>query len=179
MLNTSFRRRLILRGLAIGPLAGLTAPAARSAGVERRLAFYHTHTDERLKVTYFADGNFLPEALTQINYLLRDFRNDQMHPIDPNLLDTLHEVCGLCGGGGTFEIISGYRSPETNQLLRTRSSGVARSSLHLQGRAIDVRLTGFNTARLRDAALSLQRGGVGYYASSDFVHLDTGRVRTW
>lgn len=178
MLKTSTQRRLLLRGLVVAPLAGLAAPNALAAVRERRLAFYHTHTDERLQVTYLADGRLIPESLAQVNYLLRDFRNDEVHPIDPDLLDTLHQVCGLCGGG-TFEIISGYRSPETNQLLRKRSRGVARASFHLQGRAIDIRLSGFDTARLRDAALTLQRGGVGYYASSDFVHLDTGRVRTW
>ncbi len=178
MLKVSIQRRLLLRGLVVGPVAGLAAPSALAAASERRLAFYHTHTDERLKVTYFADGKFIPESLAQVDRLLRDFRNDEVHPIDPDLLDTLHQVCGLCGGG-TFEIISGYRSPETNQLLRKRSNGVARSSLHLQGRAIDIRLSGFVTAKLRDAALTLQRGGVGYYARSDFVHLDTGRVRTW
>lgn len=178
MMNVCTRRRLLLRGLAVGTLAGLASPAAQASLAERRLSFYHTHTDERLKVTYFADGKLIPESLAQVNHLLRDFRSGEVHPIDPALLDILHQVCGSCGGG-TFEIISGYRSPETNHMLRKRSNGVARTSLHLHGRAIDIRLSGFDTAKVRDAALALQRGGVGYYAGSNFVHLDTGRVRAW
>ncbi|HLE65999.1 MAG TPA: DUF882 domain-containing protein, partial [Burkholderiales bacterium] len=108
----------------------------------------------------------------------RDFRTGETHPIDPRLLDTLNVLCALCGGG-VFEVISGYRSPKTNAMLRGAGGGVAEHSLHVEGRAIDLRLTGFRTARLRDAAIALGRGGVGYYPKSDFVHLDTGRVRNW
>jgi len=177
------RRRRLLTGLALTPLApfGLAhaRPAAASDSAERFLAFHHTHTDERLRIAYFARGKYLPEALARIEFLLRDFRTGDVHPIDPRLLDTLFAVCLACGRD-TFEIISGYRSPQTNAMLRkTGGGGVAKRSLHMDGRAIDVRLAGFSSARLRDAAITLGRGGVGYYPQSDFVHLDTGRPRTW
>jgi uncharacterized protein YcbK (DUF882 family) len=138
----------------------------------------HTHTGEALTVTYFADGAYVPEALAQIDHLLRDFRTGEVSPIGTGLLDALHALAGVCGGE-TFEVISGYRSAATNAMLQNTSEGVATNSLHLQGRAVDVRLTGFDTAKLRDAAIALGRGGVGYYPASDFVHLDTGRVRRW
>jgi len=180
------RRRRLLTGLALTPLAPFApfglAPAqgtAASASAERFLAFHHTHTDERLRIAYFARGQYLPAGLERIEWLLRDFRTGEAHPIDPRLLDTLFAV-GLACGQETFEIISGYRSPKTNAMLRkTGGGGVAKRSLHMDGRAIDVRLAGFSSARLRDAAITLGRGGVGYYPGSDFVHLDTGRPRTW
>lgn len=172
------QRRRLLRGLALVPLGIACAPTARAAS-ERFLAFRHMHTGERLQTAYYANGSYLPAALERIDWLLRDFRTGDSHRIDPRLLDILHAVCADCGGGGEFEIISGYRSPKTNAQLRASSNGVARRSLHLEGRAIDVRLCGSSTARLRDAAVALGRGGVGYYPGSDFVHLDTGRVRQW
>ncbi len=154
-------------------------PAAAEDAAERFLAFRHTHTGERLRIVYFARGGYRPEALGQIDWLLRDFRTGDTHTIDPRLLDTLHALCLSCGKE-TLEIISGYRSPQTNAMLRrTGGGGVAQRSLHMDGRAIDVRLAGCDTARLRDAAIALRRGGVGYYPKSDFVHLDTGRFRTW
>jgi len=145
---------------------------------ERFLAFHHTHTGERLRIAYFARGGHLPEALDRIAWLLRDFRTGEAHPIDPRLLDALHALGRACGKD-TFEIISGYRSPQTNAMLRRTGGGVAKRSLHMDGRAIDVRLAGCDTARLRDAAIAHRGGGVGYYPESDFVHLDTGRFRTW
>ncbi|MCL4798818.1 MAG: DUF882 domain-containing protein [Burkholderiales bacterium] len=178
---TAARRRLLLRGLAAAPLGiGLGgASAAARAAAPRALSFSHTHTGERLHAVYFADGAYRPEALAEVQHLLRDFRTGEAHAIDVALLDTLHALCGACGGRA-FEIISGYRSPGTNAMLRrTGGGGVARRSLHMDGRAIDVRLVGVDTARLRDAAKVLGRGGVGYYRESDFVHLDTGRPRSW
>lgn len=169
------RRRLLLTALACCPFA---AAARHRAPQSRSLTFYHTHTDERLAVTYFADGGYLPEAIGQIELLLRDFRTDQIHAIDVNLLDTLHALAEQCTSS-TFEVISGYRSPATNAELQATTEGVASNSLHVTGRAVDVRMSGFETARLRDAALALGRGGVGYYPQSDFIHLDTGRVRSW
>jgi uncharacterized protein YcbK (DUF882 family) len=166
------RRRLLLAGLACCPFAANAQPQSRA------LSFYHTHTDERLALTYFADGGYLPEAIGAIERLLRDFRTDEIHAIDVNLLDTLHALAGQCTGG-TFEVISGYRSPATNAALQASTEGVASNSLHVTGRAVDVRMSGFDTPRLRDAALALARGGVGYYPQSDFIHLDTGRVRSW
>ena len=172
------RRRMLVAGLALAPL-GFARPSAAAAGEERVLDFRHTHTDERLTVAYFARGAYSPQSLGRIDRLLRDFRTGEIHAIDPRLLDTLHALCAACGGG-TFEIISGYRSPKTNALLRkTGSGGVAQQSLHLEGRAIDVRLAGVPTARLRAVAIALGRRGVGYYPESDFLHLDTGRLRAW
>jgi uncharacterized protein YcbK (DUF882 family) len=121
----------------------------------------------------------IPEALAEISRYLRDFRTEQNHDIDVGLLDTLHDLYATFDGRGNFEVISGYRSPRTNAALRHVTTGVAENSLHIQGRAIDVRLTSAKTAALRDAAIALQRGGVGYYADSNFVHLDTGAFRTW
>ncbi len=151
------------------------------AGYERHLSFYHTHTGKRLDVVYARDGRYLPDALNEINVFLSDFRTGDVVEMDPKLLDLIYDVRAALGSDGTYQVVSAYRSPKTNSMLRGRSrnSGVARNSQHLKGRAIDVRLDGVATARLRDQALALQRGGVGYYAASDFVHMDTGRVRSW
>lgn len=145
----------------------------------RQLDFYHTHTGESLSIVYYDGKNYDATALDQINNFLGDFRNGAAHPIDPVTLDILFRLRTELGGTGTFEIISGYRSPETNAMLRKQGRSVAKRSLHMEGKAIDVRLRGVDTARLRDAALKLQLGGVGYYRASDFVHVDSGRVRTW
>jgi uncharacterized protein YcbK (DUF882 family) len=148
-------------------------------GGERQLNFYHTHTGKQLSVTYFQNGDYQRAALEQLNRFLSDWRNGKGREIDPELLDILWEIQQVTGSEGTYEVISAYRSPETNAMLRSRSSGVAKNSQHLHGKAIDVRLRGLNTKVLRDTALELKRGGVGYYAKSDFVHVDTGRVRSW
>jgi uncharacterized protein YcbK (DUF882 family) len=142
------------------------------------LSFYHTHTGERMEVEYHP-RSCSPELLSQINYFLRDFRTGEVHPIDQRLLAILCMLQDSTQTSGAYEIISGYRSPSTNSKLRKTSSGVAKKSLHMKGQALDIRITDFNTAKLRDLAIALRRGGVGYYAKSDFVHLDTGRVRFW
>lgn len=158
----------------------LTPWSRAAAALETRsLAFSHNHTGERLKTVYFEGGEYLPDALAEINHLLRDFRTGEVWEMDVGLLDTLADLRSLTGSTAEFQIISGYRSPQTNAMLRSASSGVAKRSLHMQGRAIDVRLSGYDTAKLRKAAMSLRRGGVGYYARSDFLHVDTGRVRSW
>lgn len=176
--RSAARRRMVLKGLALAPL-GLAGPRLAHAYEERALSFRHTHTDERLRIVYFERGKYVPDSLARIDRLLRDFRTGDVHAIEPRLLDTVFALGAACGGG-TFEIISGFRSSRTNAMLQsTGGGGVARHSLHMDGRAIDVRLVGFDTARLRDAAIALGRGGVGYYRASDFVHLDTGRPRTW
>lgn len=146
---------------------------------ERRLSFYHTHTGETLEITYTLNGEYMDSALAEINEFLSDFRTGDVKVIDPELLNLIHDVRESLDSSGTFEVISAYRSPETNDMLRARSGGVARSSQHVLGKAIDVRLRGVETNRLRDAAIELGRGGVGYYEQSDFVHIDTGRVRRW
>jgi len=175
------RRRFLAAGATFValPLLGLPRRARADAGSLRTLSFLHTHTGEALSLAYAAGDAYLPEALARINWLLRDFRNGEIKPIDPQLLDQLHTLAAVTGTGAPYEIISGYRSPETNSLLHRHSEGVATHSLHLEGRAIDIRLPDVSLGDLRDAALSLRAGGVGYYAHSQFVHLDTGRVRRW
>jgi uncharacterized protein YcbK (DUF882 family) len=145
----------------------------------RSLSFVHTHTGERLSSVYFQDGEYRADELGRINRLLRDFRNGEVHPIDPGVLDILADLRMLAQRDEPYAVFSGYRSPETNAALRRYSRGVAEHSLHMQGRAIDVRLPGFATGRLRELALGMGRGGVGFYPQSDFVHLDNGRVRGW
>ena len=163
--------------LAFGALSsqGKTVPDSRE------LSFYHTHTGKRLDVVYWEDGDYVDAGLVSINRFLSDFRTGDRVEMDPELLDLIYEVRASLGSDGTYQVISAYRSPQTNEMLRNRSasSGVAKKSQHLLGKAIDVRLEGIATAELRDAAIRLQRGGVGYYEKSDFVHMDTGRVRRW
>ena len=177
------RRRFLLD--AVAGVAGLSA-MARSRSVlaateieAHSLTFYHIHTAETLKVTYREHGEVVAGALEEINRYLRDFRNGQIHTIDIALLDQLHALHGVFGRRGRFEVISGYRSPKTNEALRHVTGGVAEHSLHITGRAIDVRLTSAATDKLRDAAIAMHAGGVGYYAKSNFVHIDTGAFRTW
>ena len=175
--------KLRLVPIALGLSFAAATPVSKGNVVSetRELSFYHTHTGKRLDVTYWVDGNYVESALTEINVFLSDFRTGDVVEMDPELLDIIYEVRASLGSTGTYQVISAYRSPETNEMLRNRSanSGVARTSQHLRGKAIDVRLEGVDSAQLRDAALALQRGGVGYYQNSDFVHMDTGRVRFW
>jgi uncharacterized protein YcbK (DUF882 family) len=146
---------------------------------ERRLAFVHTHTGERFTTTYWGDGAYQQRELDRVADFLRDFRTGERHPIDPALLDQLHDLAVATGARTPFQVVSGFRSPETNAALRASRGGQASHSLHMDGRAIDVRLADVSSVVLRDAALELARGGVGYYRDSDFVHVDTGRVRRW
>ena len=174
-------RRRFLGRLAAGAglLALLPRRALPAAGEERRLSLVNTHTGERLELAYFRDGSYLEDALARAERFLRDFRTGESHAIDPALLDLLFALVLATGSNAPFQIVSGYRSPRTNDALRARGGGQAKNSLHLQGRAADVRLADVPTPRLWDAALSLARGGVGYYRAEDFVHVDTGRVRRW
>lgn len=175
------RRQLLKHALLMVPALIAFSPNSLLAKVpERKLSFSHAHTGEKLSIVYAQDGRYLPESLNRINYLLRDFRRDEVCPIDPVLLDLLYDLQVISSNDtGTYEILSGYRSPQTNQMLAAKSNGVGKRSLHMQGKAIDLRLRGTRTSDLRRIALSLKRGGTGYYADSDFVHLDTGRVRWW
>jgi uncharacterized protein YcbK (DUF882 family) len=173
-------RRQFLRSAGALALSVLPGRALWAHSPEKRsLSFVHTHTGERLSSVYFQDGQYLSAELERINHVLRDFRTGDVHAIDPGVLDILADLRALADRDEAFEVICGYRSPETNAALRRRSNGVAEHSLHLEGRAIDVRLPGVPTARLRELALGMSRGGVGYYATSDFVHLDNGRTRRW
>jgi uncharacterized protein YcbK (DUF882 family) len=160
------------------PLPAL-AGTLKSVGTRRTLGFYNTHTQEKLNICYFDGDGYRPEALDKINFILRDYRADEILPIDPLLLDQLFALKARIQPRTPFHVISGYRSPSTNAMLRRTTSGVARTSLHTEGRAIDIRLPGYSTRRLRSLSLALKAGGVGYYPKSNFVHLDTGPVRTW
>ncbi|MES9901207.1 MAG: DUF882 domain-containing protein [Sedimenticola sp.] len=173
------RRRFLVGGSGIA--VGLILPPSLSQAIapERRLSFHHTHTGEKLKVTYWAAGEYLSDGLGEINHLLRDHRTDDTHPIDPELLNLLHHLQQQLDTWRPFHIISGYRSPKTNNMLRSRSSGVAKQSLHMKGKAIDIRLPGHDLRQLQRAAKAQKAGGVGLYSGSNFVHLDTGRVRYW
>ncbi len=176
------RRNFIKRSLqvALGAAVVIT-PVLTSAEshLRRSLSLYHTHTRQHLDIVYAYGQAYDDVALEKINYFLRDFRTGETHPIDTYLLDILWRLQQDVGGRGGYEVISGYRSPVTNQNLRQNSNGVAQKSLHMEGRAIDIRFTQVPTKHLRQCAMALQCGGVGYYPESDFVHIDTGKVRFW
>jgi uncharacterized protein YcbK (DUF882 family) len=177
-------RRGVVRTLGLAAAAAAFAPGRLLAGtgVDRALSFVHTHTREKLSVVYTAAGAYVPDALMRIDRTLRDHYTGDVHRIDTALLDLLHELAHTLGTSEPFHVISGYRSLATNAMLRARSraaTGVARRSLHMDGRAIDIRVPRVRLTDLRDAALDLARGGVGYYPNSNFVHVDTGRVRRW
>lgn len=175
------RRRFVigLVGLVATPLMPRAAMALASASGERKLRFAHTHTGETLTVVYRHGQQYAPDALAKINHHLRDHRSGEVCQMDHGLLDLLHQLASATGSREPFQVISGYRSPSTNDMLRQKGSGVAKRSLHMQGKAIDVRLADVSTSQLRRAAIDLKAGGVGFYPKSDFVHLDTGRFRTW
>jgi uncharacterized protein YcbK (DUF882 family) len=182
MTRTPLSRRSLLRhvigGASLGACAVLAMPARGAQA--RSLALVHTHTGERIDVVYADGPGYDRAALAALDHFLRDHYNGEVGTIDPALFDVLHRLRHVAGAAGPFEVISGYRSPVTNDRLRaTRGGGVARHSLHLEGRAVDVRLAGVALPALRDGALALRAGGVGFYPRERFVHLDTGRVRAW
>ncbi|MDJ0698788.1 MAG: DUF882 domain-containing protein [Woeseiaceae bacterium] len=175
-------KTLVVAAIVGLPFASLSATTQQTLlPEERQLSFYHTHTGKRLDIVYSRDGKYISSALEEINGFLFDFRSGDEAEMDPELLDLIYDVRESLGSDGTYQVVSAYRSPKTNEMLRGRgkNSGVARKSQHLLGKAIDVRLEGVKTTALRDAAIAMQRGGVGYYEASDFVHMDTGRVRRW
>ena len=165
--------------LGAAGLLALTPRRLRALTEPKKLAFVHLHTGESLEIVYRDDSGYRADALARLDVLLRDFRSEEVHPIDPALFDLLFAVHALAGSREPYCVISGYRSAATNEMLRSHGDGVAAGSLHLVGQAIDVRLPDVGIARLRDAGLAHAAGGVGYYPASDFVHLDTGRVRRW
>ena len=168
--------------LSLAGLQGQSSPSAAPIEPEYRLRFYHTHTNESLDIVYRRGDTYLPDALATLDHYLRDHRTGDVHHFDPRLFDLLHDLTdSLNDSGGEIDVICGYRTPWSNDFLRGRSThtGVAKHSLHMQAEAIDIRLPGIPTSAVRDAALRLQRGGVGYYRDSDFVHVDVGRVRRW
>lgn len=178
-------RRLFLKGLACGTtLAMAGTPGIALASKKwlqpaKNLAFHNLHTEEKVSVTYFEQGHYVPDAEQELNYLLRDHRSGDVHGIDRELFDLLHDLQLSLGGNKTFQVISGYRSPKTNAMLSKKSSGVAKKSFHMQGKAIDIRVVGVDSKIVQQAAIAMKRGGVGYYQSSNFIHIDTGHVRHW
>jgi len=163
---------------ALFPLSAM-ASINRMFIPERRLSFYNTHTDERLDVCYYSQGRYHPKALKKIDYILRDHYSNKIKPIHKELLDLLYAVSITIGEGPRFHIISGYRTSETNGMLRRRSKAVAKNSLHMQGKAVDIRILNCDTKKLNNICKRMYAGGVGYYPESDFVHVDTGDVRFW
>ncbi len=175
------RRRILAASAALTGAAALWPQSLIGSpnSTSRRIALTNLHTSEQLDVEYFRDGALVPDALAALEVLLRDFRNGEKHAIDPKLMDYLVDVAAQVGVAPAYNVISGYRSAETNERLHERSSGVSQHSLHMQGRAIDVRMSGVDCRDLATRAERLKRGGVGYYRASNFVHLDTGAFRTW
>lgn len=179
----SSRRRFLFGITTLPTLGGLLvlqpglAMAARQP--ERSLSFHHQRTGEWLRTTYFADGVYQKDSLRDINRVLRDWRNDQVIGIDPKLLDIIHLMQSKLDSRATIEVVCGYRSPQTNTMLRRRSRAVAKNSLHMQGMAIDISFAGRELAQVRRIAEAMGAGGVGYYPGSGFIHLDSGPVRHW
>lgn len=177
-------RRSWLCTFAAAPViaAAFPAPAiarSKAKGVERVLSLSHQHTGERLKVVYKADGRLIPENLRRIDLVMRDWRTDEVKHIDTDLLDLLWELHRKLETNASIDVLSGYRTPETNAMLRRKSRGVAKNSFHMKGQAVDLRISGRTPRQIRNAALALNKGGVGYYPVSHFVHVDTGAPRAW
>ena len=180
----NYSRRVFLRHAARLVAAGAALPFAQKALAAlpgaRRLAFDHTHTGERISLIYAVDDQYVPDTLKAFNHFLRDHYSGEVGVIDPKLFDLLYRMKQTLGREEAFQVISGYRCRTTNSMLHdTRGGGVAKHSLHMDGKAVDIRLAGISIADLRDTALSLRLGGVGYYQREHFVHVDTGRVRRW
>jgi uncharacterized protein YcbK (DUF882 family) len=170
---------VILFSMAARAVTPGTLPTL-SAEPAYRLHLYQVHTGERLDIVYRYGNQYEPEALARINLYLRDYRTGDVREYDPRVLDLLHDLAtSLRRTNAEIDVVCAYRTPRTNEYLRTHGHGVARHSLHMQAMAIDIRIPGVSTAELRDAALGLHRGGVGYYAASGFVHVDVGRIRRW
>lgn len=182
--NHSISRRRFLR---LGALAAAAtcipypalALARTSKRFERTLEVYNVHTGESLSTVYWMKGKYLPTSLRDINYVLRDHRSDQVKPMDPQLFDLLYTIDKIVGLRDAFHVLSAYRSPATNAMLRLYHAGVAEHSMHVEGKAVDVRFFGNDLQMVHRLATDLQWGGVGYYPGSNFVHLDTGPVRYW
>jgi uncharacterized protein YcbK (DUF882 family) len=175
------RRALMAFALiaAFGVMLGQAAEIRTNPASVDWLELYNTHTNETLRVTFRDRSGFVHEALTQLDEILGDHRSGGHHAMDPQLYVLLVDLAAEAGVEPRYEVISGYRAAATNEKLRSNGGGQAKNSQHIQGKAIDVRLKGVSTLRLRDLAIGLKRGGVGYYEKSDFVHVDTAHVRYW
>lgn len=182
--NKIIKRRHFIKASGMALLSTAAAPFLHSSTPEldlkdRMLSFYNTHTHERLKSCYFQNNHFSAEALSKIDYILRDFRTGEIKEIDRKLLDLLFILKQKLGIDSPFHVISGYRSSKTNEMLRQTSSGIAKNSLHILGQAIDIRVPGLPLEHLCCTAIDLKAGGVGFYPDSDFIHVDIGRIRYW
>ncbi len=177
------RRDILKMGLggflvAMSPFA-LSSSAHAYSKKRWEVSFHNAHTKQKFSGVYRVGDQYVPEAFDKISYILRDFRTGEVFPMDPRVIDVLSLVQKKTRSRNSFEILSGYRSPRTNAMLRKGTSGVAKNSYHMYGQALDIRLPGFNTRQLRNEAQKIRAGGVGYYARSNFVHVDTGDVRSW
>ena len=163
--------------VGMSPAQALDAESVRQQ--DRHLNLYNAHTGEKLDIVYWANGQYQDESLKKLNRFFRDFRQNEEHPIDPSLLDLLYTICHTVNAKEPVRIISGYRSQKTNDGLAAKTHGVAKKSYHTLGKAIDFQISGCSLEKVRDVALSLKAGGVGYYPRSGFIHIDTGPVRRW
>lgn len=177
------RRSFLKAGIASAAVLGFWLPslghAAAPAAAGREINLLNQHTGEKFSGEYWYNGKYLPDAFGEIKNLMRDHRSNEKFPIDPRLMDILYVLNHRIGNKTPFNVISGYRCPTTNAMLRRTTEGVARNSLHMTGQAVDLRLPGTRLDTVRNMAQEMKSGGVGYYPDSDFVHIDTGRVRTW
>ena len=182
-LNMIDRRRMLGIGVA-GALASIlplafAKPAEAAANETWRVVFRHAHTGESFNGVYRVGNKYLPESFERLNYVLRDFRTGEVFPMDPRVIDLMSIVQRKTKQKQPLEVYSGYRSPKTNGRLRHESSGVAKNSFHMYGQAVDFHIKNFETRKLQRIALDMKSGGVGYYPKSDFVHMDTGSIRSW
>jgi uncharacterized protein YcbK (DUF882 family) len=183
VLNKITRRHFLKLGVlttaaTLSPFTSLAA-LREPLPAEKTLCFYNIHTDERLKEVYWRRGQYVPDALQKINMIMRDYRTDEVKKIDVRLLDLLSDIYRRLDSKQSFHIVSGYRTPLTNNYLFKHSTGVNKNSLHMYGKAVDVRVPLCDLSRLANAAKGLKSGGVGYYPDSNFVHVDIGELRTW
>jgi len=176
------RRKFLGMGLVAAASAlvpsGVYA-AAKELAPEKAISFYNVYTHENLETVYWKNGLYVPEALSQVNHLFRDIRSGKVKTINKELIDLLYDLQQELKTDEPFQIISGYRSPHSNAMLRKTKKGVAKNSLHMYGKAADIRLPGYSLKGIRGAAMKLRAGGVGYYPRSKFVHVDVGSIRYW
>lgn len=179
-----YRRDVMKMGLgafvaSVVPLVSARVAVAAGENGVRHISFRHAHTGETFSGVYRVGDKYLPEAFERLNYVMRDFRTNEIFPMDPHAVDIISSIQARTKSGKPMDVLSGYRSPTTNNMLRHETRGVAKNSFHMYGQAIDFRMPGYNTGKLRKLACGMKAGGVGYYPRSDFVHVDTGKIRTW
>ena len=179
MADAATRRRFLAYSLGVASAVVARPSIVLAHAKERSIALYNAHTDESVKTVYWANGDYVSDGLVEISQLLRDYRTEDVIPFDPRLIDFLYGLRRKLGTRRPYFVVSGYRSPITNEILRKHNRGVAKNSYHMRGMAVDVYMPRVALKTLRRAALSLRAGGVGYYPKTGFIHLDSGRVRSW